>query len=210
MERVFHGPMWCPNNPKNIDKCFGMQSIILLTVDSLVLVMLFWAAKLTVRCLKITQLQRVVLSWCSTDFRSAEFRSAAWYVLLSQKLEIFSWRQFWTFCDAWDEAPSCWIWGRWPPKRYFFSQSGFSWRSRQDWWAKTSLEPRRHNAWYVSTKTDCPRVVTCLSNSFRAFTTSQNMGLASCFGKSRGGRETFSLLILDLFEDVKCAKCVTS
>ena len=199
-----------PITLKNIDKCFGMQSIILLTVDSLVLVMLFWAAKLTVRCLKITQLQRVVLSWCSTDFRSAEFWSAAWCVLFSQKLEILSWRKFWTFCDAWDEAPSCWIWGRWPPKRYFFSQSGLSRRSRQEWWAKTSLEPRRHNAWYVSTKADCPRVVTCLSNSFRTFTTSQNMGLASCFGKNRGGRETFALLILDLFEDVKCAKCVTS
>ena len=51
--------------------------------------MLFWAAKLTVRCLKMTQLQRVVLSWCSTDFRSAEFRSAAWYELLSQKLDFF-------------------------------------------------------------------------------------------------------------------------
>ena len=77
---------------------------------------------------------------------------------------------------------------------------GCSWRSRQDRWAKISLGPLQYRPWYVSTETDCPWVVTCRWNSFSAFTTSQNMGLVSCFGKSRGGRRTFSLLIRDPFE----------
>ena len=84
--------------------------------------MLSWAAKSAVWCLKIAQLRRLALWWCSTDFRSAKVRSAAWYVLLSKKLENLSWRHFETFFDAWNESPSCQIWGRWPPKDPFFSQ----------------------------------------------------------------------------------------
>ena len=38
ISRVFHGKIWCRNSPKHIDKFFGMQSIILLNMDSLMLV----------------------------------------------------------------------------------------------------------------------------------------------------------------------------
>ena len=46
LKRVFHGPRWCSNNPENIDKCFGMQSMILLSVDSLMLVHVILSSKI--------------------------------------------------------------------------------------------------------------------------------------------------------------------